>query len=362
MADLRLFIIGLCCFVSVINAATLQTQRDRSRSPVKNKESTTSSSQNDLPVNRQQAANVFANAGKKAGLEIWRIENFAPVPVERRQFGKFYEGDSYIVLKTKESKGKFSWDIHFWLGDKTTQDESGSAAILAVELDDSLGGAPVQHRETQGHESQLFTSYFSGLYFYASAAIRYLTGGVKSGFTHVTPNETDGIKRLYQVKGKKDARIKQVEPSSKSMNKGDCFILDTGKVIYVYYGVGTSAGGDDEQFEQNIDAQVVLYKVSDASGGLKIEKVGEKPLSNADLNTNDAFILDTVTSGLYSWIGKRSTKAEKEEALKKAQEFCKSKNYPSWTRITRVIEGGEPTTFKQYFREWREKGDIVVMG
>ena len=47
-----------------------------------------------------------------------------------------------------------------------------------------------------------------------------------------------------------------------------------------------SAGGDDEQFEQNIDAQVVLYKVSDASGGLKIEKVGEKPLSNADLNTN----------------------------------------------------------------------------
>ncbi|KAK6634145.1 hypothetical protein RUM44_004753 [Polyplax serrata] len=394
------------CLIVVIDGANVGTQRDRSRSPVGSQSPSvkaTAPQQENLPVNRQQAAHVFANAGKKAGLEIWRIENFAPVPVERSQHGKFYEGDSYIVLNTKERGGKLSWDIHFWLGEKTTQDESGSAAILAVELDDSLGGAPVQHRETQGYESDLFTSYFS-------SPIRYLTGGVKSGFTHVTPNQTDGIKRLYQVKGKRDARIAQVEPSAKSMNKGDCFILDTGKTIYVYYGskskrterlkavsganqirdqdhsgrtpvkildesareeeiqeffdelgsgsaatiADETSGGDDEQFEKNIDAQVVLYKVSDASGGLKIEKVAEKPLSNSALNTNDAFILDTVSSGLFSWIGRRSTKAEKEEALKKAQEFCRTKNYPSWTRITRVIEGGEPSTFKQYFREWRD--------
>lgn len=38
------------------------------------------------------------------------------------------------------------------------------------------------------------------------------------------------------MKGKRDARIKEVEPSVKSMNKGDCFILDAGKTIYVYYG------------------------------------------------------------------------------------------------------------------------------
>lgn len=177
------------------------------------------------------------------------MQNFEPVPVPPKTYGKFYTGDSYIVLnvslheiflnfgeivipeslQTKQSKsGVLSWDIHFWLGLETTQDEAGSAAILSVQLDDRHNGAPIQHREVQDHESSLFLSYFKG-------GVRYADGGVKSGFNEVETNAA-GERRLFQVKGSKNVRVRQVPIGIGSMNKGDCYILDGGHEIYVYVG------------------------------------------------------------------------------------------------------------------------------
>ncbi|KAK9502171.1 hypothetical protein O3M35_012754 [Rhynocoris fuscipes] len=183
----------------------------------------------------------FKGAGQKDGIEIWRIESFEPVPLKTTDYGKFHEGDSYILLsllqskEDKSKKGTFSWDIHFWLGKSTSQDESGAAAILSVELDDGLGGTPVQHREVQEHESEQFLKYFP-------AGIRYLPGGVASGFKHTDIN-APGEKRLYQVKGKKNVRVRLVELNVKSLNQGDCFILDSGNEIFVW--VGSQAKGTE---------------------------------------------------------------------------------------------------------------------
>ena len=39
-----------------------------------------------------------------------------------------------------------------WLGQDSSADEKGAAALLTTELDDSMGGKPVQVRVTQGKE------------------------------------------------------------------------------------------------------------------------------------------------------------------------------------------------------------------
>ncbi|XP_034253476.1 gelsolin-like [Thrips palmi] len=387
--------LALALAVLVAQAAAVPAKsQSQSRNP--------SPSRSPSPARPGSPSAAFGDAGKKAGLEIWRVENFAPVPYPKNDYGKFYSGDSYIVLQTRENRGTFSWDIFFWLGKDTSQDESGAAAILSVELDDSLGGSPVQHREIQDHESKQFLDNFP-------SGVRYLPGGVNSGFHHVTIN-AGSDKKLYQVKGKRNVRVRQVYADVSSMNRGDCFILDTGKGdILVYVGgsakrvekikatqaanmirdqdhhgrakvsiidefspvidvenffkvLGSgapgkvpeeAAGGDDADFEKQTDSTVVLYKVSDATGSLKVDKLAQKPLSQSELSTNDAFVLDAGASGIYVWVGRKSTKEEKAESMKKGEKYLADNKYPSWTKIQRVVEGAEPAGFKQYFGDWR---------
>ena len=43
----------------------------------------------------------FAGAGQKAGIEIWRIEKLHAVRYPEDQYGQFFSGDSYLVLKVR---------------------------------------------------------------------------------------------------------------------------------------------------------------------------------------------------------------------------------------------------------------------
>lgn len=46
---------------------------------------------------------AFESAGKREGLQIWRIEDFALAAVVKSQHGNFYNGDCYLILNSKRS-------------------------------------------------------------------------------------------------------------------------------------------------------------------------------------------------------------------------------------------------------------------
>lgn len=58
----------------------------------------------------------FTNAGKAAGLQIWRIENLELVPLPESLHGNFYTGDAYVILYTVKQRDSCFYHLHYWLG------------------------------------------------------------------------------------------------------------------------------------------------------------------------------------------------------------------------------------------------------
>merc|ERR1719192_1296087 len=131
-----------------------------------------------------------------------------------------------------DKEGKKTYDVYFWLGAETTQDEAGTAAYKTVELDDLLGDEPVQYREVQGNESQQFLDLWKKM--------TVLDGGIESGFNKVKPKEYKP--RLLHITGyKKHVQVFQVPIKDSSLNNHDSFVLDCGLTLYHFNGAKASS-------------------------------------------------------------------------------------------------------------------------
>uniref|UniRef100_A0A4W4G2I4 HP domain-containing protein n=1 Tax=Electrophorus electricus TaxID=8005 RepID=A0A4W4G2I4_ELEEL len=352
---------------------------------------------------------TFRAVTRNPGIIIWRIEKMELILVPDKSYGNFYEGDCYVLLSTRKVGGSLSYDIHYWIGSESTQDEQGAAAVYTIQLDDFLGSSPVQHREVQHYESSMFCGYFK-------QGIIYKKGGVASGMRHVETNSYN-ICRLLHVKGQKRVTAKEVEMSWKSFNLGDVFLLDTGKTIIQWNGPDSNKqerlkgmllakdirdrerggraeigiiegdaeknaphlmqaltsiigeqpstlppGTPDETTDQEQLAQITLYHVSDADGEMKIKEVATRPLVMDMLNHDDCYILDQGGMKVFVWKGKRASKAEKQAAMSRALEFIKLKGYAHTTNVQAMNDGGESALFKQLFQSWTVKDQTVGLG
>ncbi|KXJ04468.1 Protein flightless-1-like, partial [Exaiptasia diaphana] len=73
-------------------------------------------------------------------VSVWQIENFVPIRVDDALYGKFYEADCYIVLKTDyDETDQLYWQIYYWIGKDSSLDKKACSAIHAVNLRNFLG-------------------------------------------------------------------------------------------------------------------------------------------------------------------------------------------------------------------------------
>lgn len=325
-----------------------------------------------------QSEPAWQGAGQAVGLQIWRIVKFKVEAWPKEDYGRFYDGDSYIILNTYKEEGgdALLYDVHFWIGKYSTQDEYGTAAYKTVELDTLLDDVPIQHREVQGNESELFRSYFT--------TIELMRGGAESGFRHVTP--TNYKPRLLHFHGDRHGvKVKEIKRSADLLDHTDVYILDLGLKLIQWNGSGSNKderfkaqkymralverragkpktevlddGNDDEEFKQHLDEaaekEVVfsaadqtkqLFRLSDASGKMNfsLEKAGS--INKSDFDTKDVFIFDTK-SEVFVWIGKQTSESEKKNAMAYAHSYLQKTDHPL-VPVSCLKEGSRARAFE----------------
>ncbi|CAJ1059725.1 scinderin like a [Xyrichtys novacula] len=340
------------------------------------------------------------DAGKKPGLEIWRVEKMELAPVPKELYGKFFTGDSYLLLHTSKSTPTFH-SIHIWHGQEASPDERGCAAIFMVQLDDHLGQSPTQYSEFQGNESSTFQSYFK-------KGIRYMKGGIASGFKQVVQNSIRPT--VLHVKGRRNITAMEVDMNWSSFNNGDCFIIDLGKVFYLWVGKNANRferlkttglaieirdserqgqaalehveeGSEPEEIikllgpkpdlpdpVQDDDAadlkntkKASLYRISDATGTMKKTLIAEiNPFKQDMLHQDEIFLLDNgVDRRVFIWKGKMANKEERKAAKEIANKVISDEGYPSNTQVIVLPDGAETMAFKQFFSNWLDKDETT---
>jgi len=340
-------------------------------------------SDTDKKVKKESAETepAWKGAGQEVGVQVWRIVKFKVTHWEKEHNGEFYNGDSYIILKTYKNKGsdELNYDVHFWIGKYSTQDEYGTAAYKTVELDTLLDDKPIQHREVQGHESAKFKSYFP--------TFSLLKGGADTGFRRVLPE--DYVPRLFHVKKVARNRITCTQVSMKKGNlkSGDVFIIDNGNTIYQWNGSECSHDEKYKASQETADmkgkrgkAQVEtldegsisedhpalmllkdgeskpkgetpkgerkMFRVSDADGSLDMEDI-DGDISKDKLTSDAVYVINTGEH-VYCWVGKGASIDERKNGMSYASNYLNKTETP-WLPISVVAEGKENSEFQSAF-------------
>jgi len=272
------------------------------------------------------------------------------------------------------------------------------AAKYTVDLDDSMGGYPVQVRVVQNKEPAHFMLIFK------NKLIIHM-GGKASGFKNRDEEDEidDDGTRLFHIRGTSETNVRavQVPERSSNLNAGDCFVFETPNRLYLWFGTGclpeeraftlqiyvlidrmaqkhldvdpeiVMEGRETDEFwngferkrepyAQNalvadVDApDPRLFQCSNNKGYFYAEEVWD--FAQEDLIVEDVMLLDAGPE-VYIWIGSKSNDEEKKGALVLATDYVKNDGTDRTAEDTcfQVLrQGMEPPAFTCHFGVWEE--------
>uniref|UniRef100_A0A803PVE4 HP domain-containing protein n=1 Tax=Cannabis sativa TaxID=3483 RepID=A0A803PVE4_CANSA len=336
---------------------------------------------------------AFQGAGTKPGLETWCVENLQLVAVPKTSYGKFYSGNSYLILHTIIPKsGPPLHDIHYWLGNDTNKVDSDLASDKALELDAALGSCSVQYRELQGQETEKFLSYFK-------PCIIPIEGVYSSQKGH--SNEDTYEVRLLTCKGDHVVHVKEVPFSRSSLNHNDVFVLDTASKIFLFSGCNSSTQerakalevvqyikdtkhsgncevatiedgkfvGDSEVgefwsffggyapiprespsfFQDQSDIQSVKLFWITYQG--KLSQIESDSFAREVLEADKCYMLDCEAE-IFVWMGRLTSVTERKTSISAAEDFLRNQGRSAGTHLSLITEGLETSKFRSYFANW----------
>ncbi|XP_074638252.1 protein flightless-1 homolog [Acropora palmata] len=331
------------------------------------------------------------DVGQEPGLTVWQIENFLPVAVDELFYGKFYEADCYIVLKTSfDDTDQLDWQIFYWIGKEASLDKKACSAIHAVNLRNFLGAETRTIREEQEDESEEFLELFEN-------GTSYVDGGTASGF--YTVEDPIYPTRLFRILKTSKVMLEPVEVSTSALDPTFSFVLDAGLKIFIWSGerakgtTKTKGRLFAEKLSKNDrknKAEIIMCQTGDEPGefwrllgGRPVEPIVEKPeynepppapilyqvalglgylelpqvdipdgkLSVKMLDSKNVYILD-CQSEIFVWIGRKSARLVRAAAMKLSQELYSMIDRPSFTIQLRNLQGAESHMFKARFFGW----------
>eukprot|EP00195_Chlamydomonas_chlamydogama_P008202 CAMPEP_0202903864 /NCGR_PEP_ID=MMETSP1392-20130828/26769_1 /ASSEMBLY_ACC=CAM_ASM_000868 /TAXON_ID=225041 /ORGANISM="Chlamydomonas chlamydogama, Strain SAG 11-48b" /LENGTH=742 /DNA_ID=CAMNT_0049591213 /DNA_START=30 /DNA_END=2258 /DNA_ORIENTATION=+ len=343
---------------------------------------------------------AFDGCGNDVGVVAWTVKKFELEKVHQEDVGTFYSGDAYLVLHTyKNDLGNLRHNIHYWIGKDSSQDEQGSIAAFTTQLDDHLGGGPVQYRQVQGHEDPEFIKLFPKL---------IVRPGERnaSGFRHASANDK-GPAKLYQIKSPSRTAVQvfEVATAVQSLNSGDSFVLEepTSGTVFVWHGSAANIREKSRALDvansmrRNTPLKIAVVDDDDRSSSdaetffkaLGVQHLGSvsvaapiddavvasfdaprlfllgpggqqelpKPLSRSQLDPEQQFGLAAAGS-VWVWTGSKSAVGASAAALERGTQLSRYLGLPSSAPVKCVKDRFEPGLFMSYFSDWNHEDHL----